>query len=126
MQRVEAASPPLQVDDRYASAANAVWTGDRKPKMLVKGKPDARVELLSSGVRVAGIPAGEAVLLHAALIARTRQKQGFIIFPLRTSTDIMGVRFVDRGELGAGSALFVPASEVIAGTSNRFVRPVSR
>jgi hypothetical protein len=116
----------LQVDARYAGATPAVWSVDKKPKMLVKGKADARVDFLSSGLRVTGIPAGEALLLHAALIAQQRQKPGFIVFPLRGGTDMMGVRFVEPSELGAGSAMFVTANEVISGTSNRFVRPVAK
>lgn len=115
----------LQVDERYAGAATAVWTGNSKPKMLIKGKPDARFDILSSGTRAYGIAAGEALLLHAALIAQSRNRQGFIILPFRESTDLMAVRFLDRAELGAGTALFVPASDVVAAMSDRFTGPVA-
>ena len=119
--RLWSASGLLQVAARYTGGASAVWTGrTAKPKMLDKEKTDSRFSILSSSPRLYGIPGGEALMLHAALIAQTRGKQGFIVVPVRKSSEVMAVRFVDSAEVGLASALFVSAADVVTVLGGHF------
>ncbi len=57
----------------------------------------------------------EAMMLHAALQAKAKGKQGFMILTFAPLADGQGVvRFMDRGELGAPNDLFIDADAVIA------------
>ena len=119
--RLWSASGLLQVDARYAGVASAVWTGrTAKPKLLIKEKADDRYTILSAAPKIYGIPAGEALMLHAALVAQARGKSGFLVFPLRKTVDLMAVRFVDAPEVGLGSPLYIPASDVVTALAERF------
>lgn len=113
----------LTVDQRYAELSRVVWTAEKKPKLLIKSKsPDARAEYLSALGRGYGIPAGEALMLHAALIARARGKQGFVVLPLRKDPAMMGVRFVSAGEPKVPAAGMLKADEIITALGSRFPR----
>jgi hypothetical protein len=96
-------------------ARNAATGSSAKPKWLLKpGKEPRSFDIISPGISAQGWEAGEGILYHAALIARTRGKQGFVLFPKRTNIDIVGLRFVNAGELGIPAGSMVMADEVIA------------
>jgi hypothetical protein len=95
-------------------ARNAATGSSAKPKWLVRpGKEPRTFDLIAAGVNAQGWEAGEGILYHAALIARARGKQGFILFPKRTNIDIVGLRFVNAGEFGIPAGSMVMADEVI-------------
>jgi hypothetical protein len=112
----------LTVDQRYTELSGQVWSATRKPKLLIKGKADDRFELLSIATRAYGAQAGEALMLHAALIARARGQQGFVMLPLRDRVDMMGVRFAGQSAVPPGA--LISADEVIAALSSRIPPPV--
>jgi hypothetical protein len=113
----------LTVDRRYTELSGQVWSATKKPKLLLKGKPEDRIEILSIATRAYGAQAGEALLLHAALIARTRGKHGFVMVPVRERVDMMGVKFVSASEAGVPAGALVSADEVIAALGSRIPRP---
>jgi len=113
----------LTVDRRYTELSSQVWSATKKPKLLLKGKPGDRIEILSIMTRAYGAQAGEALMLHAALIARTRGKQGFVVVPVRDRVDLMGVRFASASETGVPAGALVSADEVIASLGPRIPQP---
>ena len=95
-------------------ARNAATGSSARPKWLMKpGKEPRTFDLIAAGVNAQGWEAGEGILYHAALIARARGKQGFVLFPKRTNIDIVGLRFVNAGEFGIPAGSMVMADEVI-------------
>jgi len=73
-----AATYHLTVDQRYAELGSSVWTATKKSKFLIKSKDtEPRLEVLTTGARGYGIQAGEALLLHAALMAKRAGRTGF-------------------------------------------------
>jgi hypothetical protein len=95
-------------------ARTAATGSSAKPKWLLKpGKEPRNFDIIAAGLNAQGWEAGEGILYHAALIARARGKQGFVLFPKRTKVDIVGVRFVNAGEFGIPAGSVVMADDVI-------------
>jgi hypothetical protein len=68
-------------------------------------------------------PASQALLLHCALIAKSRGKSGFVLVPVRTRLDVAGVRFGDIGEPGFPTEATFDAEKVITDLSPKFPKP---
>jgi len=66
------------------------------------------------------IPAGQAVLLHCALLAKSRGKTGFMLAPVRKELDFVLVQFGDAGQPGFPAAATFNADTVIADLSPKF------
>ncbi len=111
--------PPFVTAAAYEAQSKTVWRTD-KSRLLLPNKPakdgkesKAKAELLFLyGVdpRVAG----EAYLLHAALLAKSRGQPGFALQPI-LSERIFAGRIVigKRGEPGLSDAVFHDAEDVI-------------
>lgn len=56
----------------------------------------------------------DAILLHAALQAQKRGKQGFLIGGLPSGLSVASVQFVDRAEAGLNTDQVIDAAEVVA------------
>lgn len=117
----------LAQDVNYQKLAKQAESGSSaKPKWLLKpGKEPRNFDIISTSFNVQGWEAGEGILYHAALIAKARGKQGFVLFPDRKKIEIVGLRFVNLGELGIPASSIVMADEVIAALSPyiRVVQP---
>ena len=73
-----------------------------------------------------GVPAGEALLLHAALIAKARGKTGFVIAPVRQRIDVAFVKFANAGDSGFPADLLVDAQAVTDGLAPVIPQPVTK
>lgn len=69
------------------------------------------------------IAAGDALLMHSALMAEARGVKGFELFPVRQQLDAIFVRFGNPGEPGMPAATTFDAATVIAELSDEFPDP---
>jgi hypothetical protein len=69
------------------------------------------------------IAAGDALLMHCALMAQARGVKGFELFPSRKLLEAFFVRFGDPGEPGMPGAATFDAATVIADLSSEFPDP---
>lgn len=99
-----------------AGAGGAVWKTGSKPRFLLKRGKDAKFDfdIASTELRLYGREAGEALLLHCALIARDRGVQGFVVSPSRVRTDMLVLRFGNAGDPGLPASALLDAKQVIA------------
>ena len=111
----------------YAAASGSTWKVAPKPRMLLKpnAKDPLPFEIILTEPHVYGIPAGEAALLHAALIAKSRGLTGFAIKPGRSTISILGVRFGNVGDAGFPAGATLAADQVIADISPYIPMPVA-
>lgn len=112
----------------YARASGSVWKIGNKPRYLVRKLPKdvTTYEFISVEPTLWGLSAGEAVLLHAALIADARGVEGFVVPQSRTHIASSAVRFGAAGTPGfPGSAMF-NAQKVIADLTPRIPVPALR
>jgi hypothetical protein len=108
----------LEQDVGFQRLAKSALSGSTKAKWLLKpGKEPRNFDVIVAGVEAPGWEAGEGVLYHAALIAKARGREGFVILAKRDRIDWVGVRFVNPGELGIPASSIVMADEVIAALS---------
>lgn len=117
-------------DSDYRGHARRAWHVDPRPTYLVRtnatnGWPEgSRFEALSGTANATGSLAdGEAVLLQAALIARSRGLTGFAVVPRRTHTTEMRVRFGNIGEPGFPAQATLDAGQVIAALAPHIPEP---
>lgn len=100
----------------YEHAAVSAWKIGDKPVYLQKhgDKQLASTDVLDALRKTDGLPAGEAVMLQAALIAKARGFDGFVVKPGRRVVAIMGLRFGRIGTAGVPERLAFSADKVIA------------
>ena len=108
----------------YTSLARNTWRTDKskymiKPKTTPTGPGEAIIVTDGNGV-----PAGEALLLHAALIAQARGKTGYMFLPSRKRIDVAVIKFGNAGEEGFPADMTVDAAKVIAGLTSAIPQPV--
>jgi hypothetical protein len=109
----------------YTSNASAVWKAGEKPKFLLEKQPKEKrdYEAVASYPRFMGLAAGEALILHCALIARHRGAAGFVLFPSRNRLDIAGVQFIDAGNQDFPRSVMFEPETVIAALSQHIPEP---
>lgn len=109
----------------FARASGATWKVGEKPKFLLKHTKDqlAATDVLDTLPSVDGLPAGEAILLQAALIAKTRGQQGFVLKIGRHSIAITALRFGNIGTPGIPALFAFNADTVIADISPHIPQP---
>ena len=91
---------PLEHDNDYDNLAGAVWRGENSPYLVKRtGKETYQGELIIMN-GVYGLPAGKALLLHAALIAKSRGASAFVTSELRVRLDSAFFRFGSPGDPG--------------------------
>ncbi len=111
---------PFLDDSDYSGLAKNIRQID-KSKFLQKKTDDRPGETLTmAGAN--GVPAGEGFLLHAALLAKSRGKEGFAIMPLRFST-MSGRVLIDDPSPKLPADAFIKADEVIKELGPRFPKP---
>ncbi len=107
------------------SNARSVWKTDKSPYLLKKkGKLAAVPYDLIVTHNIYGIPGSYAVLMHAALLAQAKGKQGFVLVGNRTRTDMIGVLFGNPGEPGIPASMLIEAAPVIKAMRADFPEPV--
>jgi hypothetical protein len=114
--------PPL-ADNLYSVWDRPVWRTDRSPFIAVKtGKETTRGDCLILNP-ANGVPTGEALLMHAAMLARSHGAPGFVIHPYRPKLNIAWVMYGAVGDPGMPASAYMDAGQVIAGLSGRFPDP---
>ena len=73
--------------------------------------------------RANGIAAGDALMMHCALLARARGKAGFVIFAVRPRLDTAVVRFGNPGDPGIPSRALNDAATIVTALSQEFPDP---
>ena len=107
-----------------ASAGGSAWKVGAKPRYLLrKDAGDTTPYETVDVAPLAGLESGEALLLHAALIAKTRGKQGFVLMPIRKVLVWSRILFVNPGEGGTPTDCFLDADQVIADLSPTMPNP---
>ena len=111
-------------DGQFSGLSRDVWNTARSP--YLQKKSDSRpgeTLIVRSGY---GVAAGDALLLHAALLAQARGKSGFAFLPGRFSPASARVLIDNPGANGIPEAQFFNASEVIAALSPSFPKPAKK
>jgi hypothetical protein len=112
----------LEQDEGFRKLARNALSGAGKSKWLLKpGKEPRDFDILVAGTEASGWEGGEGILYHAALMAKARGKQGFVLLPKRDRMDWVGLRFVDSGELGIPPSSMIVADDVIVALSPHIV-----
>jgi hypothetical protein len=118
------------LDSDYRGDARRAWQLSPRPAFLVRNNATAgwpegsRFEALSATANATGSLAdGEALLLHAALIARSRGLTGFAVVLGRTHTTEMRLRFGNIGEPGFPAQATLDAGQVIAALAPHVPEP---
>ncbi len=114
------------VKNGHAAYTRAVWnTG--KSRYLVKRTEKSKYNgELMFAYGAYGQAGGEAILLHAALMARHRGHAGFMMGPTRSKLDNTLVMFGDPGGPGMVDGMVLDAGEVIRALSPEMPEPVKR
>jgi hypothetical protein len=120
--------PRLEPASSYEAVSKNVWRTDKSNILLKSKKPDTSTSKLETLFLYGTDPitALEAYTLHAALLARARGHQGFVIMPLFTR-DLLAAFIMtgNRGAPGLPDVLFNDAEEVIADMSPIIPDPVA-
>ena len=110
-------------DAEFAALSRNVWKTDKSKYLL---KSTGKEKYVGEAVymrEIIGVPAGEALLLHCALLARSRGKTGFVLMPVRSRLDSAVVRFGAPGEKGFPADATFDAATVIAALSVEMPEP---
>jgi hypothetical protein len=102
--------PYAKVDD-YERASKAVWNTEKSSMMARAVSADGLHTIFSTAMPLVS---PDAILLHAALQAKAKGKQGFtlVIVPQRPMLAI--VRFGNKGEAEMPDSLYLDSDDVIA------------
>jgi tetratricopeptide (TPR) repeat protein len=110
----------------FARVAGATWKVGDKPRFLSRHVKDQlpTTDVLDGLPGVDGLPAGEALLLQAALITKSRGLDGFVIKPGRKYTAIIGLRFGKIGDPGLPALFAYDPSAIIADVAPHIPEPI--
>lgn len=112
--------------DRQLTAFSAnTWRSDRSRYFARSENDTLRARLVNVSRDGYGVPAGYALLLHSALVARAEGRSSFMIMPAQLN---LGSQFVRTGEPGAEmpEAMTFNAERVIADLSPLIPQPMRR
>lgn len=120
------ATRPLMSDSFFSESARMVWRTDKSPYLKARtpkddGKFNGEFIYLSNPSW--GPPASEALMLHLALVARSRGKAGFVLSPARSRINAALVLFGSPGDPGLPEPAFNYADKVIADISRDIPDP---
>jgi hypothetical protein len=109
--------------DPYSGLSRAVWKTDKSRYIIKRNAKDTYKGELLLFYGVYGPPAGEALLLHCALLAQSRGKTGFLLSPGRSRLDSAQVLFGNPGEPGFPRGVTMEAAPVILALSEDMPQP---
>lgn len=121
-----AAMQPFSPQAQFDRFANNVWRVDRSRYLQRQGAANGEGQNLSVERDGDGIPAGYAVLLHAALSAQAQGYSHFMLMPGRTHIVDGVVRFGNEGDERLVRQLSFDAAQVVRDISPIIARPVRR
>lgn len=105
----------------FESTSKAVWRTDKSRLMFKEPmKRSGHWMIFSPGGGLAGL---DGVMLHAALLARARGKQGFVMNMHVSQPPYGEVSFVDAGDAGVSPERYLDAEAVIAEMSSFIPSP---
>ncbi len=109
----------------FARIAGATWKVGDKPRFLLKHEKEQlpSTDVLDGEAYATGLAAGEAILLQAALIAKKRGLNGFVLKPVRRYAYLTGLRFGNIGDPGIPSLFAYDANAVIADIAPHIPEP---
>lgn len=110
----------------YSAYTRSVWN-TAKSRYMVKrsGKENHDGELIFI-YGASGPAGGEAMLLHAALVAQARGKDGFMFGPTRKRLDSALIIFGDKGDPAIEDGALINAADVINALSPDMPKPAPR
>lgn len=114
------------VKNGHAAYTRAVWNTGKSRYLIKKtdkAKYNGELMFIYGAYGQAG---GEAMLLHAALLARYRGYDGFMMGPVRSKLDNSLVLFGDAGGPGMVDGMVLNADEVIRALSPEMPEPAKR
>jgi len=104
----------------FESRTKRTWRTNKSKMMSKEADDEGQWRIFASGNIYTAI---DSIMLHAALQAKARGKEGFTMMVVLPSTSnvtyyyqivtVGFTRFVNPGEEGADAALYIPAQEVI-------------
>lgn len=104
-----------------------MWKVGAKPRYLLRKAADNTTTFDTIDVSpLAGLESGEALLLHAALIAKTRGKRGFMVMPFRKNIEWSRVLFVNPDDPGIPADAVFDVEKVIVDLSPAIPAPAVR
>jgi hypothetical protein len=111
--------PGMDTASSYQSVSKQVWRTDKSKLVMKIDKPaEGALQMERMFLYAAGDVALDAYSLHAALLAKKRGHQGFVIMPQAAGGYVSAAfKTGNRGEPGMAPALFNDADEVIANLS---------
>jgi hypothetical protein len=118
-----AAIRPHWTDRQLTAFASNTWRTERSRYFAREESDRLRARLVNVGRDGYGVPAGYALLLHSAVMARAEGNTSFMILPAQLN---LGSQFVRTGNPGAEmpAAMTFDAEQVIADLSPLIPRPV--
>jgi hypothetical protein len=115
---------PRQED--FNAFARDVWLMDHSRIIDFPLGDDGAYRTYSTGRLGGGTPAGYALLLHVALLARNQGRHEFTLFPSRAALTQLSVRFGDSGGEGMFAGLTFQTDRVIADLTPIIPQPAAR
>ncbi len=113
----------------WTSGASTVWKGGNPPPLFLKrtAKDKYKGDLMyASPYSFVGSAAGEALIMHCAVTARTRGQKGCMLSPVRDKLEVLKVVVVSPGQDGVVPELIIDAETAIAELSYAFPKPAKR
>jgi hypothetical protein len=109
---------PYAKVSEFESQSKNTWRVEKSKMMVKEADKNGQWRIFTTGSPFAAI---DSIMLHAALQARAKGKEGFtmfIVLPRATTgyylpATIGYARFLNRSDPGAVDALFIPAADVI-------------
>lgn len=104
----------------YEAVAKGAWKVDKSPWLLKPKKPNTEMAGWDTLFSYGGSPMvmGQAYMLHAALLARSRGHRGFVVLPvIAQSVFAAQVKTGNPNDPGLGEPIFNDAETVIADLS---------
>jgi tetratricopeptide (TPR) repeat protein len=111
---------PLLTEGNFSGLARGAWTTTSSRWLVTKTDNDPGQSI---NVPANGTPAGEALLLHAALLAKANGKAAVLIYPPRLFSNVARVSFVDTVPEGVAPAMAIPVAEIVAALTPDFPMP---
>lgn len=111
----------------FESVAKDTWKTQKSPWLLKPKKPDPEMAGWDTLFRYGATPTvmTQAYMLHAALLAKSRGHQGFVILPVIAPTIFaVKIKTGNLGEPGLAAPIFNDAATVIAALQPIFPDPV--
>jgi hypothetical protein len=114
---------PEMTASTYSDMDSDVWNTKESPFLLKKsGKENYNGDEIYVRGKVS-VAQGDAVYMHAALLARSKGYAGFVLHPNRPRVNLAVMRFGNPGDPGMPANAFMDAATVIAALSEEFPDP---